>query len=108
MIHLVILAIAGILAAAGLSFFVFAIIEVARILMVIFVIPLFAKFFADYIGDEVLGLGRSYGLVLGFAASIPLAIVLYMNFWALLIGTAILAVIYMLVRVYVPLPEVKR
>ena len=102
MIPLIILLIGTLLAGLGLTFFVFAVIEVVRVVMVLMAMPVFAKFFADFIGEKYLGIDSNYGLAMGFVFSIPLAIVLYANFYALLVGTIILFALYFIARAYLP------
>nr|BDD45917.1 hypothetical protein 22 [bacterium] len=104
MIQIIILVVATILAGVTMSFFVFAVLEVVRVVIVLLAMPVFAMLFSDFMGEQYLELERNYALAVGFAFSIPLAIVLYANFYALLAGTILLFALYFIARAKLPKP----
>ena len=93
--------VAGILIIIPLVFFLYSVVEVLRIVLVILAIPFLVKFIADYIANYQLELGPKTSMILGLAGAIPIAIILYVNFWALFIGVIILLSIYFGARYYV-------
>jgi len=89
-IAIIILIILGI----PIAFFLGALIEVARVVIALMIIPPLVKFFADYILYYVADLDKRVSIVLGALFSVLIAIVLYQNFWALFIGGIIIYGIY--------------
>lgn len=90
----IIVLIVTLLAGAGIVLWVVAVIEVVRVVLTIIAIPFLVKFFADDILNYMFKLDEKVSLLLGLMFAIPVAFVLYLNFWALLIGSSILIIIY--------------
>lgn len=88
----------------GVSFFlaIGEVLEIVRVVLIILAFPLLLKFFADYFGNRIIGLDQTYSLILGGVASVIISIVLYINFYALVIMTTVLVVLYFIARAYIP------
>jgi len=87
---------ASIIGGIALTFWLMAVIEVLRVVLTILVIPVLFKLFGDVIAYYGFKMDKTISTVLGLAFAVLVAIVLYIHFWALFIGTAILYGIFLI------------
>ena len=87
---LIFLVIAGVV----LTIFISGVIEILRIVLLVLLFPPLVKLLADYFASYIMKLDDVSSLVVGIAFSSIIIIVVYMNFYALLITTVILGVLY--------------
>lgn len=97
----IILVAVAILLGVPLIFFTVAVIEMVKVILIILLFPFVVKYLSDYILYYLLDLDQKIAMVFGVIGSVIILYMLYMNFYALIIGGAIVYGIYILGRAYI-------
>ena len=84
-----------------LIYFTVAVFEVLKIVMVILLFPLLVKYLGDYLMHYMLDIDERISLAFGAIGSVIIVYVLYLNFYALVIGGIILYAMYIVGRMYI-------